>query len=236
MTEITRRLNDGAEQLERLIRDAAAVSSQTLERARQTLAVAEAALARTERVAQSSEGGSGVAREVVGAIEGVLTAARRISETISVINEISFQTSLLSLNSSVEAARAGEAGRGFMVVASEIRNLSLRSAAAADEIQALISTCDRMVATGVESVSRSGDSFRQIGAETRGVTQAVGEMARTTAEQARKIEGMSRSIQSADQIAGSSTQMSRQLEDTAARLNANARQIGELLNRLCAAA
>jgi len=79
-----------------------------------------------------------VTYETIRDIEELESESRIITEIIAVINEIAAQTNLLSLNASIEAARAGEAGRGFSVVADEIRNLSGKSAAAAQEIEQII--------------------------------------------------------------------------------------------------
>ena len=83
--------------------------------------------------------------QAVSAAEGAENSARKITDIISVIEQIAFQTNLLALNASIEAARAGEAGKGFAVVAQEVRQLAQRSAQAASDIKILIKDRDKQV-------------------------------------------------------------------------------------------
>ena len=89
-------------------------------------------------------------------------SSRKISDIISVIDEIARQTNLLALNAAVEAARAGDAGRGFAVVASEVRSLAQRSSQAAKDIKDLITNSTGQVKDGVELVNRAGTSLNEI--------------------------------------------------------------------------
>ncbi len=89
-------------------------------------------------VKKSVEDGNTLANKTTVAMDEINTEVAAISDAISVIDQISFQTNILSLNAAVEAATAGEAGKGFAVVAQEVRNLASRSAEAANEIKALV--------------------------------------------------------------------------------------------------
>jgi methyl-accepting chemotaxis protein len=92
----------------------------------------------SSNVTESAKEGEKLANQTTIAMEEIDTQVIAINEAISVIDQIAFQTNILSLNAAVEAATAGEAGKGFAVVAAEVRNLASRSAEAAKEIKALV--------------------------------------------------------------------------------------------------
>jgi methyl-accepting chemotaxis protein len=87
---------------------------------------------------QSANTGKDLATQTANAMEEINTSTSEIAQAITIIDQIAFQTNILSLNAAVEAATAGEAGKGFAVVAGEVRNLAGRSAEAASEIKALV--------------------------------------------------------------------------------------------------
>src|SRR3979490_1817992 len=116
----------------------------------------------TSGTREVADRGGQVVAKAVGAMARIEESSRKISDIISVIDEIARQTNLLALNAAVEAARAGEAGRGFAVVASEVRSLAQRSSQAAKDIKDLITNSSGQVKEGVELVNQAGTGLTAI--------------------------------------------------------------------------
>ncbi len=102
----------------------------------------------SDEVMSSSSNGQKLASQTVAAMDEINNKVSDINEAILIIDQIAFQTNILSLNAAVEAATAGEAGKGFAVVAGEVRNLAARSAEAANEIKALVQSANEQTIDG----------------------------------------------------------------------------------------
>ena len=159
---------------------------------------AQEANAMAQDAANVAERGGEVVREVVQTMQGINEASRKISDIISVIDGIAFQTNILALNAAVEAARAGEQGRGFAVVAAEVRSLAQRSAGAAREIKHLITASAEQVDRGSQLVNQAGDTMAQIVDAIRRVNTIVGDISSASAAQHAGVTQVGQAIEQMD--------------------------------------
>jgi methyl-accepting chemotaxis protein len=145
-----------------------------------------------DSAANQARSGAAVMAEVVHTMDGIAASSRKISDIITVIDGVAFQTNILALNAAVEAARAGEQGRGFAVVAGEVRALAQRSAQAAKEIKQLIMESVDRVNAGSQQVGRAGESMNDILDAVGRVTTTVSEISDTSAGQSDGIAQVDR--------------------------------------------
>ncbi|SIQ90966.1 methyl-accepting chemotaxis protein [Pseudacidovorax sp. RU35E] len=172
----------------------------------------------------AAEGGAVVA-QVVQTMRGIADSAGRISEIISVIDGIAFQTNILALNAAVEAARAGEQGRGFAVVASEVRALAQRSAEAAKEIKSLITASVDTVAHGSALADQAGSTMDQVVGAIRGVAQVAGEISAASREQSLGVAQVGQAVVQMDQATQQNAAVVEELSAAAAVLKEQAEHL-----------
>ncbi len=174
----------------------------------------------------AAKGGEVVA-QVVSTMEDITASSRKISDIISVIDGIAFQTNILALNAAVESARAGEHGRGFAVVAGEVRTLAQRSAEAAREIKALIGQSVEKVETGSRYVGEAGLTMNDIVSQVKRVADLIGEIGAATTEQTQGIDQISHAVNQLDQV---TQQNAALVEESAAAAESLKHQAASLAN------
>jgi methyl-accepting chemotaxis protein len=177
----------------------------------------------TSNANAAADEGAVVVCEAVAAIGEIEEASNKIRDIIEVIDEIAFQTNLLSLNAAVEAARAGEHGRGFAVVAAEVRNLARRSAKAANEIKHLIQDTVDKVNAGTELVYASGESLAQIRGAVREVVGTVDHIASASREQAAGIAEINEAVTTMNQLTRQNATLVEKAAQSAGYLSDQAR-------------
>ncbi len=170
------------------------------------------------------EGGEVVA-QVVQTMKGINDSSKKISDIISVIDGIAFQTNILALNAAVEAARAGEQGRGFAVVASEVRALAGRSAEAAKEIKTLISASVDRVAQGSALVDKAGATMTEIVSSIRRVTDIVGEISAASSEQSAGVAQVGEAVTHMDSATQQNAALVEQMAAAASSMKSQAQEL-----------
>ena len=206
-----------------------------------------------EEAGTASHSGAKVINEVAAGIievaSAVTTSANTISELkeysqeisniISVIREVAEQTNLLALNAAIEAARAGEQGRGFAVVADEVRKLAERTTestrvitAVIEKVQSGASKAAEEVKAGVQRVkigvdlsNRAGDSVGSIESATDRAATAIADIGKALNEQATAVQAIAHGVDEIAQIAGKNSASVRQTEVAAARLQEMAKEL-----------
>jgi methyl-accepting chemotaxis protein-1 (serine sensor receptor) len=222
-TDLSSRTEEQAASLEETaasMEELASTVKQNAENARQANQLAASASDVAER------GGSAVA-EVVNTMQEISGSSRKISEIVSVIDGIAFQTNILALNAAVEAARAGEQGKGFAVVAGEVRSLAQRSAQAAKEIKALIEDSVTKVGAGSQQVERAGATMQEIVASVKRVTDIMGEISAASEEQSSGIDQVNRAVSQMDEVTQQNAALVEEAAAAAGSLQEQAQRLAE---------
>ncbi|MBY0454476.1 MAG: MCP four helix bundle domain-containing protein [Burkholderiaceae bacterium] len=173
--------------------------------------------------------GGEVVAQVVDTMQGINEASRKISDIISVIDGIAFQTNILALNAAVEAARAGEQGRGFAVVASEVRNLAGRSADAAKEIKVLINASVDRVAQGTALVDQAGTTMTEVVSSIRRATDLMGEISAANREQATGVAQVGEAVTQIDQATQQNAALVEEMAAAASSLTSQAQELVQVV-------
>jgi len=149
-------------------------------------------------VTTSVQNGQALATQTTNAMDDINSEVSAISEAITVIDQIAFQTNILSLNAAVEAATAGEAGKGFAVVAQEVRNLASRSAEAANEIKALVSNATDKANSGKSIADKMTNGYIELNENITKTLDLISDIEMASKEQQTGIIQINDAVNSLD--------------------------------------
>jgi len=158
-------------------------------------------------------------KDLTDSMKAISDASDETVKIVKNIDEIAFQTNLLSLNASIEAANAGEHGAGFAVVAGEVRSLAMRSAEAANSTSKLIEGNVSKIRHGSDLVSKADDAFSQVAEIADMVAKLVYEISAASDEQTQGIEQINKALTEMEDVTQQNASSTQNLSEQAARLN-----------------
>ncbi|MCC8107551.1 MAG: methyl-accepting chemotaxis protein [Planctomycetes bacterium] len=210
-------------------------SSALEEMASMTRQNADNAVKTNETTAQNGkriESGSVAVGNMAEAMGEISESAEQINRIIKTIEDIAFQTNLLALNAAVEAARAGEAGKGFAVVADEVRNLAGRSAQAARDTTQLIETTISRVRHGSSIAEELITSFKEIEEGSNTVARLISEITAATNEQAQGVDQVNTAVAQMDKVTQSNAATAEESASAAEQLSGQAESLSGMVEQL----
>ena len=203
--------NEAAASLEET---AAAIEEITSNIRNNTENISKMALLSNEVTASASQGES-LANQTTVSMDEINTQVNAINEAISVIDQIAFQTNILSLNAAVEAATAGEAGKGFAVVAAEVRNLASRSADAAKEIKSIVENATKKANDGKKIAGNMIEGYKQLNGNITHTINLIQDIQNASKEQLLGIEQINDAVNQLDQQTQQNAAVASQTHDVA---------------------
>ncbi|UXY13164.1 methyl-accepting chemotaxis protein [Kosakonia sp. ML.JS2a] len=186
------------------------------------------ASSRAKEASASALKGGTLMGQVAQNMQSITDCADQMTEIISLIDGIAFQTNILALNAAVEAARAGDHGKGFSVVAEEVRNLAHRSAEAAKNIKTLIAVTTNNVTQGAAVVGEAEQNMHDIVSGASVVSKLMDEIAVTTLQQEKGISQITLALAELEQVTQSNVSM---VDELAGSSDVLKHQVEELQHR-----
>ncbi len=216
-----------ASSVEQLTSSITEIASQTKQNAENAVQASNIA----EEAKEDAMRGNQHMKEMLVAIEEINVASNDISKIVKVINDIAFQTKILSLNASVEAARAGSYGKGFAVVAQEVGNLAQRSAQAAQETTDLIEGTIRKVETGSQIANETAQALSSIVKHVDSVAVLVSGIAQASNEQAIGISQIDRGIEQVSDVVQNNSMTAQQSAASSEQLSGQSWQLKQMISK-----
>ena len=180
---------------------------------------------------KSSSRSNELAAQTTKAMSEIFEATNQISDAITVIDQIAFQTNILSLNAAVEAATAGEAGKGFAVVAGEVRNLANRSADAANQIKNIVHFAQEKAKEGELIVKNMMNGFGELSAKIVETSELANNVMVASNEQMQGIEQINNTVSLLDELTQRNATSANDVNEMALKVSAMADNLLNIASR-----
>lgn len=171
-------------------------------------------------------------KRLTDSMEEIIRTGKKISGLVRTIDDIAFQTNLLSLNAGIEAARAGEAGGGFAVVADEVRRLAIKAAQTAGDTSELVQEILEKIQAGGETTSETSESFRQVAAYADKIGKRIAEISQISHEQSLCIGRVSNAAKYTESITQNNAAGAEETACASEEMNRQAEEIKAFVKRL----
>ena len=185
----------------------------------------------SNEITKASSDGEKLANKTTLAMDEINTQVNLVNDANSVIDQIAFQTNILSLNAAVEAATAGEAGKGFAVVAQEVRNLASRSAEAAKEIKSIVEEATKKANEGKDIANEMIQGYKSLNDSINSTINLISDVEMSSKEQLSGIEQINDAVNQLDQQTQQNAAISTQTNDIAITSDKIAKLIVEDANK-----
>ena len=227
MDELTHKANEQAASLEETSAAIEEITSLT----RNNAASAKNMLNLGSNVSESLKNGVSLATKTTEAMDEINNKVNAINEAISVIDNIAFQTNILSLNAAVEAATAGEAGKGFAVVAGEVRNLANRSAEAAKEIKELVEDANLKANDGKQISDSMIKGYEELDEQIKKTLEIISDVSNSSNEQIQGIEQINDAVATLDKVTQQNALEANNVNQIAQELSGLASNLEEIASK-----
>ena len=232
LSSASQQLAEGSSEQASALEETSATLNESTSMIQQTTENTNQASILAKKTKESAATGNSQMQEMMNSMQEIKKSSDEISKIIKVIDDIAFQTNILSLNAAVEAARAGEAGAGFAVVAEEVRNLAQRSAQAAKDTASIIEKNIQLSQTGVSVAEKVGTALVEINEHATKVNSLIDEINAASNEQAQGINQINVAVGQMEEVTQGNAANAEESASASEELSAQAESMREIVGQL----